>query len=140
MANQDDNNNQEIEKVEDVEVETTKNTSDTDNKKQNNDDGYEKVCFICRRPEIKAGKMIDIPGGIHVCMDCMQKSFNSMNQQFNEGKFNYSDLLNMPNVSMIDLSSFQNPVQQPKKEKKKKKHKRQKSFAARSSVWFQTTG
>ena len=51
MANQDDNNNQEIEKVEDVEVETTKNTSDTDNKKQNNDDGYEKVCFICRRPE-----------------------------------------------------------------------------------------
>ena len=37
MANQDDNNNQEIEKVEDVEVETTKNTSDTDNKKQNND-------------------------------------------------------------------------------------------------------
>ena len=34
MANQDDNNNQEIEKVEDVEVETTKNTSDTDNKKQ----------------------------------------------------------------------------------------------------------
>ena len=43
MANQDDNNNQEIEKVEDVEVETTKNTSDTDNKKQNNDDGYEKV-------------------------------------------------------------------------------------------------
>ena len=41
MANQDDNNNQEIEKVEDVEVETTKNTSDTDNKKQNNDDGYD---------------------------------------------------------------------------------------------------
>ena len=40
MANQDDNNNQEIEKVEDVEVETTKNTSDTDNKKQNNDDEY----------------------------------------------------------------------------------------------------
>ena len=57
MANQDDNNNQEIEKVEDVEVETTKNTSDTDNRKQNNDDGYEKVCFICRRPESVAGKM-----------------------------------------------------------------------------------
>ncbi len=47
-----------------------------------------------------------------------------MNQQFNEGKFNYSDLLNMPNVSMIDLSSFQNPVQQPKKAKKKKKEEK----------------
>ena len=69
MANQDDNNNQEIEKVEDVEVETTKNTSDTDNKKQNNDDGYEKVCFICRRPESVAGKMIELPNHICVCDD-----------------------------------------------------------------------
>ena len=36
----------------------------------------------------------------------------------------YSDLLNMPNVSMIDLSSFQNPVQQPKKARKKKKEEK----------------
>ncbi|MCQ5300213.1 ATP-dependent Clp protease ATP-binding subunit ClpX, partial [Blautia wexlerae] len=47
-----------------------------------------------------------------------------MNQQFNEGKFNYSDLLYMPNVSMIVLGSFQNPVQQPNKEKKKKKQEK----------------
>ena len=84
----------------------------------------EKFCFLCRRPESKAGPMIELPNNIHVCTDCMQKSFNSMNQQFNEGKFNYSDLLNMPNVSMIDLGSFQNPVQQPKKEKKKKKQEK----------------
>ena len=84
----------------------------------------EKFCFFCRRPESKAGPMIELPNNIHVCTDCMQKSFNSMNQQFNEGKFNYSDLLNMPNVSMIDLGSFQNPVQQPKKEKKKKKQEK----------------
>ena len=110
MANQDDNNNQEIEKVEDVEVETTKNTSDTDNKKQNNDDGYEKVCFICRRPESVAGKMIELPNHICVCNDCMQKSFNSMNQQFNEGKFNYSDLLNMPNTLKIGRASCRERV------------------------------
>ena len=84
----------------------------------------EKFCFLCRRPESKAGPMIELPNNIHVCTDCMQKSFNSMNQQFNEGKFNSSDLLNMPNVSMIDLGSFQNPVQQPKKEKKKKKQEK----------------
>ena len=117
MANQDDNNNQEIEKVEDVEVETTKNTSDTDNKKQNNDDGYEKVCFICRRPESKAGKMIDIPGGIHVCMDCMHKSFNSMNNM----PMDYSELMkNMPNISMVDLNSLQNEI--PKKQRIKKNY------------------
>ena len=76
MANQDDNN-QEIEKVEDVEVETTKKTSDSDDKKQN-DDEYEKVCFICRRPESVAGKMIELPNHICVCNDCMQKSFDAM--------------------------------------------------------------
>ena len=86
MANQDDNNNQEIEKVEDVEVETTKNTSDTDNKKQNNDDEYEKVCFICRRPESVAGKMIELPNHICVCNDCMQKSFDAMSN----GPIDYS--------------------------------------------------
>lgn len=85
------------------------------------DDEYEKFCFLCRRPESQAGPMISLPNDIHICTDCMQKSFNSMNQQFSDGKFNYSDLLNMPNVSMIDLSSFQNPMSQSKKIKKKKK-------------------
>ena len=94
-------------------------TDDVEEKDKN-----EKFCFLCRRPESKAGPMIELPNNIHICTDCMQKSFNSMNQQFNEGKFNYSDLLNMPNVSMIDLSSFQNPVQQPKKAKKKKKEEK----------------
>ena len=95
---------------------------DTDTEEK--EDKAEKFCFLCRRPESKAGPMIELPNNIHICTDCMQKSFNSMNQQFNEGKFNYSDLLNMPNVSMIDLSSFQNPMQQPKKAKKKKKEEK----------------
>ena len=84
----------------------------------------EKFCFLCRRPESKAGPMIELPNNIHICTDCMQKSFNSMNQQFNDGKFNYADLMNMPNGSMIDLSSFQNPGQQPKKIHKKKKEEK----------------
>ena len=40
----------------------------------------EKFCFLCRRPESKAGPMIELPNNIHVCTDCMQKSFNSMNR------------------------------------------------------------
>ena len=89
MTNQDDNN-QEIEKVEDVEVETTKKTSDSDDKKQN-DDEYEKVCFICRRPESVAGKMIELPNHICVCNDCMQKSFDAMSN----GPIDYSQLMNI---------------------------------------------
>lgn len=83
---------------------------------EENKEDYENVCFICRRPESKAGKMIDIPGGIHVCMDCMQKSFNSMNNM----PMDYSELMkNMPNISMVDLNSLQNKI--PKKQRIKKK-------------------
>ena len=80
----------------------------------------EKFCSLCHRSERQTGKMIDLPNNIHICPDCMQRSFDSMNQQMNNGNFNYSDLFNMPNISMIDLTNFQNPVNQPKKVKKKK--------------------
>ena len=80
----------------------------------------EKFCSLCHRSERQTGKMIELPNNIHICPDCMQRSFDSMNQQMNNGNFNYSDLFNMPNISMIDLTNFQNPVNQPKKVKKKK--------------------
>ena len=32
---------------------------------------YEDVCFVCRRPESKAGKMFKLPNHICVCDDCM---------------------------------------------------------------------
>lgn len=49
-----------------------------------NDDDYEKICYICRRPESKAGKMVTMPGNICVCSDCMQKTFDAINQsEFN---------------------------------------------------------
>ena len=88
------------------------------------DDGPEKFCFLCRRPESKAGKMIELPSNIHICADCMQKSFDTMNQQMNNG--NMADLFNMPNISMIDLSNFQNPMSKPKKVKKKSAEKEKK--------------
>lgn len=34
-----------------------------DNKDENDkDDEYEKYCYLCRRPESVAGKLIDMPG------------------------------------------------------------------------------
>ena len=84
------------------------------------DGQYENFCFLCRRPESETGGMIELPNHIHICSDCMQKSFDAMNTQMNNGNLNYSDLFNMPNISMIDLSNFQNPYQKPQKIKKKK--------------------
>lgn len=89
------------------------------------EDEYERICFLCRRPESKTGKMIDLPNDIHICTECMQKSFNAMNNS----NMNYEELLhNMPNMSMIDLTSI--PGQIPKSQQVKKKAKKKEEAKA----------
>ena len=51
---------------------------------------YEKFCFFMPQTGESGGKMIDLPNNIHICADCMQKSFDTMNTQMSNG--NYSDL------------------------------------------------
>lgn len=46
---------------------------------ENNHDDYEDICYICRRPESSAGKMISIYGGVKICVDCMQRTMDAMN-------------------------------------------------------------
>ena len=90
-------------------------TSDT-----NNTSEYEDVCYICRRPESVAGKMIHIQNDICICQDCMQKTFDTMNNgTFNMGDFMNMNMGKMPNISMINLADLQNAV--PNKQKIKKK-------------------
>ena len=82
------------------------------------EDEYEKVCFLCRRPESKTGPMITLPQNIHICTECMQKSFDTMNNS----NMNYGELMShMPNISMMDLSSIPNQVSEKQRVKKKKK-------------------
>ena len=89
---------------------------------------YEDICYICRRPEHIAGKMIKIPNNICICQDCMQKTFDSMNQT----GFSMDDMLNMnmgkmPNISMINLSDLQGMLPKSQQIKKKKpKEKKEK--------------
>ena len=98
-------------KQEDTELEK-RETEEGDKK-----DEYERVCFLCRRPESKCGSMINLPNNICICAECMQKSFDSMNN----GTINYNDLMrNMPNISMVDLSSLQNQIPNRQRVKKKK--------------------
>jgi ATP-dependent Clp protease ATP-binding subunit ClpX len=37
-----------------------------DKEKIVNDDEYEKICYMCRRPESKAGKMVTMPGNKNI--------------------------------------------------------------------------
>ena len=77
------------------------------------DDGYEDVCFICRRPESKAGKMFKMPGNMTICMDCMQKTMETVSQM------DYQSMLNNP-AFMGGFPPFMNPYQ-PNQEKDSKK-------------------
>ena len=108
MSDQDNKNENEVEKVEDTQVEVE------DTKKD--DDEYEKVCFICRRPESVAGKMIELPNNICVCSDCMQKSFDAMSN----GQIDYSQLMNMPGVQILNMADMEQNIPKQQKIKKKK--------------------
>ena len=80
------------------------------------DEGYEKYCFMCHRPESIAGKMIDLPNNICVCQDCMQKSFDAMNNM----PFDLSQLTNTPGIHFMNMSDLEGIL--PKKQKVKKKN------------------
>lgn len=110
---------------------TTQETSDgkadtvTTQETSGEKEEYEEVCYICRRPEHIAGKMIQIQNEIYICRDCMQKTFDSMNH----APFPMGDMLNlgndkMPNISMINLSDLQGFVPNNQRLKKKDKEKK----------------
>lgn len=90
--------------------------------KTKEDDKYEKVCYMCRRPESKAGSMITMPGGMNLCHDCMQKAFDSVTK----GGMDFSKFPNMPpymNLNLNDLNTAPPAVEIPQKQKIKKKSK-----------------
>ena len=94
---------------------TEKNDGDSD-------DEYEKICFICHRPESVTGKMIELPNNITVCPDCMQKSFDAMTS----GAVDLNRLMNTPGVQFLNLSDLEN--MQPRQQKIKKKKEKPKEF------------
>ena len=108
-------------KIEEVKENTDENTREND---------YEDVCFICRRPESKAGKMFKLPNNITVCSDCMHKTMDTVSQ------FDYMGMLNnpstmdelsknmgqgFPNIRFVNISDLQGDGGIPNKQKIKKK-------------------
>ena len=84
---------------------------------QHSDDTYERVCMLCRRPESKVSSMISLPNNICICSDCMQKSFDSMNNS----NINYDELMNNMQVfPMMDFGNITNQVPEKQRLKKKK--------------------
>lgn len=106
-------------------------TEDKDINKNNNgnSDDYEKICFVCRRPESRAGKMIVMPNNIYICQDCMQRTFDSINSS----GINYEDMMkmsNMPGMGMFGNFGAMDSDPVPEKQKLKKKKENKKELPA----------
>lgn len=121
-------------------IETESGTKDepkTDTDTTSEEKDREASCYICGRPEHLTGPLMRIPNNICICKDCMQKTFDSMNNAgfpmgdmggFGFGGFNNNNANTggMPNISMINLSDLAGmmPGAQRIKKKKPKKEKK----------------
>ena len=119
------------------ETEKSENTDKAKKDKSNssdNTDEYEQVCFICRRPESKTGRMFKLPNHICVCNDCMHKTMDTVSQFDYQGLLNHPDNINgnmsdlgngkgFPNISFVNLADLQGDGGIPNKQKIKKKKK-----------------
>ena len=83
---------------------------------ETDDEEYERYCFLCRRPESVAGKFIDLPNDISVCIDCMNKSFDAMNN----APFDMGKMMNTPGVQFINLSDLDSMIPKQQRVKRKK--------------------
>ena len=108
------------------------NSDGKEKKDEEKHDEYEEVCFICRRPESKTGKMFKLPNNICVCNDCMHKTMDTVSQFDYQGMLNHpgtpggnmADFNNgkgFPNISFVNLADLQGDGGIPNKQKLKRK-------------------
>lgn len=76
-------------------------TSAVKGSEEKQDNQYEDVCFVCRRPESKAGKMFHLPNNITVCSDCLHKTMDTISQFDYQGMLNYPGMMNYPGMQNL---------------------------------------
>lgn len=95
-----DFDNRDEEEKKETSLEENKGKEPSDKKEEKTDKPekeYEDVCFICRRPESKAGKMYHLPNNICVCDDCMHRTMDAVSQYDYQGMLNNPEMMNMLN-------------------------------------------
>ena len=137
----DDQDYKEVDTTEEIveveEKETKKDASNTSKAGKSDNSEYEDVCFICRRPESKTGKMFKLPNNICVCNDCMHKTMETVSQFDYQGMLNNPNLQSeldqftrqggFPNISFVNLADLQGEGGIPNKQKLKKKKKKERA-------------
>ena len=111
-----------------TEAEDASDSNDTEDAKKKSE--YEDVCFICRRPESKAGKMFKLPNNITVCSDCMHKTMDTVSQFDYMGMLNNPSMMDdlnksmgqgFPNIRFVNINDLQGEGGIPNKQRLKKK-------------------
>lgn len=131
-----DKNEEEFKEIEKETISQKKDASDTSKAGKSDNSEYEDVCFVCRRPESKAGKMFKMPNNICVCDDCMHKTMDAVSQFDYQGMFNNPNFQKemddmakkggFPNISFVNLADLRGDGGIPNKQKlKKKKEKKE---------------
>lgn len=89
---------------------------------KDDDSEYEEICYMCRRPESVAGKMIHIPmENICICSDCMERSFTMMNQT----PIDYDEMMKNMNFAMFPGNMMGDSIPKSQRLKKKKPKEQQ---------------
>lgn len=128
-----DKDTDELIETEGTETSVTGNSASVESETKESE--YEDVCFVCRRPESKTGRMFKLPNNICVCNDCMHKTMDTVSQ------FDYQGMLNNPNfqqdmdqfarqngfanISFVNMADLQGEGGIPNKQKLKKKKKKE---------------
>ena len=114
--------------VTETEAKAASDSNDTEDAKKKSE--YEDVCFICRRPESKAGKMFKLPNNITVCSDCMHKTMDTVSQFDYMGMLNNPSMMDdlnksmgqgFPNIRFVNINDLQGEGGIPNKQRLKKK-------------------
>ncbi len=68
------------------------------------------TCSSCGRSEQETGKLVRMPNGMKLCNDCIERSFDDMQQQFDiKSLFD-----NMPNVNVLNMTDLFGGLASPK--------------------------
>ena len=81
----------------------------------NNNDEYEKYCYMCRRPESDTGKLINFAQNVYICPECLQKTLDQIQNS------PILDITNMPGFNNLNMFTPNMDIPNSQKLKRKKK-------------------
>ena len=75
---------------------------------------YENYCYMCRRPESEAGKLLSFSKDVYICPDCLQKTLDQISNT------PIMDISNMPGFNNLNMFTPNMDIPNSQKVKKRK--------------------